>query len=291
MGSRSPQRSATLRPIPTGAGIGLRTCHQAEVLRDWPQVAWFEAHAENYFARGGALPGILEQIRSNYPLSFHGVGLGLGNTDPVDGAHLAALRRLVDRYEPALVSEHLCWGASGGRFTNDLLPMPYTEEALTHLSARMRQLQDVLGRQILIENVSSYLQFCGAEYREWEFIVALATESGCGILLDVNNVYVSAMNHGFDALRYLEWMPRHLVQEIHLAGHTIYEHEGRHFGIDTHSTRVCDAVWDLYRRAVQRLGAVPTLIEWDVDIPALHVLQHEAARADAIIKDVYAVAA
>ncbi|MGB8327150.1 MAG: DUF692 domain-containing protein [Steroidobacteraceae bacterium] len=278
-------------PVPARAGIGLRARHHAEIVRERPAIAWFEAHSENYFAPGGALPEILESIRNDYPLSLHGVGLGLGNTGPLDRGHLAALRRLIERYQPALVSEHACWGAFDGRFTNDLLPMPYTEEALRHLAARVRETQETLGREILIENVSSYLEFRSSEIPEWDFMAALASEAGCGILLDVNNIYVSAMNHGFDPVRYLNAIPRRAVKEMHLAGHSINHVGDREIRIDTHGAHVCDAVWGLYRFAVGRFGAIPTLIEWDTDIPALHVLQAEAARADAILESHYVAAA
>jgi uncharacterized protein (UPF0276 family) len=287
----SSGRSIPHGPLPARAGIGLRACHHEEVLRTLPAIAWFEAHSENYFSPGGELPRILERIRERYPLSLHGVGLGLGNVDPLDVAHLAALRRLVDRYQPALVSEHVCWGAIGGRFTNDLIPMPYTEEALWHLVARVRVVQEALGRQILVENVSSYLQFRDAQFTEWDFLAALAAEAGCAILLDVNNVYVSAMNHGFDARAYLEAIPVAAVKEMHLAGHSINHCEGREIRIDTHGTPVCDAVWDLYRFAARRFEGAPALIEWDTDIPALHVLQAEASKADSIREARDAVAA
>jgi uncharacterized protein (UPF0276 family) len=291
MSAHGSVRGQVQGPVPARAGIGLRARHHAEIVRERPAIAWFEAHSENYFAPGGALPEILARIRSDYPLSLHGVGLGLGNTDPLDRGHLAALRRLIERYQPALVSEHLCWGAFGGRFTNDLLPMPYTEEALRHLTARVRETQETLGREILIENVSSYLEFRSSEITEWDFMAALASEAGCGILLDVNNIYVSAMNHGFDPVRYLNAIPRRAVKEMHLAGHSINRVGDREIRIDTHGAHVCDGVWELYRLAVGRFGAIPTLIEWDTDIPELHVLQSEAARADAILEGRYVAAA
>jgi uncharacterized protein (UPF0276 family) len=262
------------------AGIGLRAQHHDDVLAQRPRVGWFEAHSENYFAHGGSLPRILGQVREHYPLSLHGVGLSIGSTDPLDRTHLGAIGRLVRDFEPMLVSEHLSWSSVGGRFTNDLLPLPYTEEALRHMSDRVRQVQDFLGRQILIENVSSYLQFTCSDIPEWDFLAALAHESGCGLLLDVNNVYVNAMNHGFDAYTYLNRIPRRAVQEMHLAGHSIRSIEGRDVRIDTHDAPVCDDVWALYAAAVDRFGAVPTLIEWDANIPALDVLAAEAHKAD-----------
>ena len=267
-------------------GIGLRAIHHSQIVArglaacTGPDVGWFEAHSENYFARGGALPRVLGAIRERYPLSLHGVGLSIGSTDPLDRAHLAEIGRLVHDFEPMLVSEHLSWGSVGGRFTNDLLPMPYTEEALRHMSDRVRQVQDFLGRQILIENVSSYLRFACSDITEWDFLGALAHDSGCGLLLDVNNVYVNAKNHGFDAYVFLNSIPRNAVREMHLAGHSIRVIDGREVRIDTHDAPVCDDVWALYAAAVERFGPVPTLIEWDSNIPALDVLAAEAHKAD-----------
>jgi uncharacterized protein (UPF0276 family) len=277
--------------MPAAAGIGLRAQHHAQVLNDSPAVAWLEAHSENYFAAGGAAIADLERIRSRYPLSLHGVGLSLGSTDPLDILHLQNLRRAVARFEPVLVSEHLSWSSVGGRFANDLLPLPYTEEALQHVSARIRIVQDFLERQILIENVSSYLEFSCSRITEWDFLAGVAAESGCGLLLDINNLYVSAHNHGFDAMKYLAAVPRARVQELHLAGHSRIAAEGRELLIDTHDSPVCPAVWALYREALARFGPVPTLIEWDADLPALPALVGEADRANAIIAGVHAVAA
>jgi len=245
-------------------------------------VGWFEAHSENYFAAGGAQRNYLERIRANYDLSLHGVGLSIGSADPLDRAHLRQLQRLVAEFEPVLVSEHLAWSSVGGRFTNDLLPLPYTEEALRHMISRVEIVQDALGRQILIENVSSYLQFSHSTLSEWEFLAELAWRSGCGILLDVNNVYVSARNHGFDAREYLEALPRSKVKEMHLAGHTARQIGERQILIDTHDRHVCEAVWQLYAFAVCHFGTVPTLIEWDSDIPSLDTLVAEAHKADRI---------
>jgi uncharacterized protein (UPF0276 family) len=268
--------------LPLRAGIGLRAQHHADIVAHKPAVGWFEAHSENYFAAGGAQRAYLAKIRADYALSLHGVGLSIGSTDPLNGAHLEQIVRLVHDFEPMLVSEHLSWSSVGGRFTNDLLPLPYTEEALRHMITRVRDVQDVLGRQILIENVSSYLQFSCSCIPEWEFLTSLAEESGCGILLDVNNVYVGARNHGFDAHAYLRGLPCSAVREIHLAGHTA-RRIGRHeILIDSHNMPVCDAVWELYAAAVERFSGVPALIEWDADIPALELLVAEAHKADAI---------
>jgi uncharacterized protein len=277
--------------VPASAGIGLRAQHHLDVLFGAPAVAWFEAHSENYFADGGAHVESLIKIRARYPLSLHGVGLSLGSTDPLDMAHLAKLRRAIRRFEPALVSEHLSWSSVGGRFANDLLPLPYTEEAWRHVSARIAQVQDFLGRQILVENVSSYLRFGASYLTEWQFLAGVAAEAECGILLDLNNVYVAAHNHGFECHEYLDGIPRGRVQELHLAGHSRVEFDGIPLLIDTHGAPVCEDVWNLYRAALQRFGNVPTLIEWDTDIPAFEVLKAEADRADAVRVSFNAVAA
>ena len=267
-------------PIPAHAGVGLRAPHYHEVIENRPDIAWFEVHSENFFADGGKPHEILEQVRAHYPLSLHGVGLSLGSTDPLSTWHLDKLKGLIGRYEPGLVSEHLCWSSVDNRYLNDLLPLPYTEEALHHVTARIEQAQDYLGRQILIENLSSYLQFTDSSIPEWEFLAAVAKASGCGILLDVNNIYVNASNHGFDPMMYLNAIPVSAVQEMHLAGHS---NEGDCL-IDTHSKPVTDAVWQLYTHAVARFWRIPTLIEWDIDIPALQVLRDEAHRAQHIME-------
>ncbi|MBN8761721.1 MAG: hypothetical protein BGO61_13050 [Thiobacillus sp. 65-69] len=267
--------------VPARAGIGLRAQHYTDVLETRPGIAWLEVHSENYFGAGGQPHYFLEQFRARYPLSLHGVGLSLGSTDALDYAHLGKLKTLIARYQPGLVSEHLCWGSVGGRHLNDLLPLPYTEEALCHVCERICWTQDFLGRQILIENVSSYIQFAQSTIPEWEFVAAVARATGCGILLDVNNIYVNAVNHKFDPLRYLEAIPVETVQEIHLAG---FDSNGECL-VDTHGKPVCDAVWALYREALERFGKIPTLIEWDTDIPELSVLLEEARKADAILEE------
>ena len=277
--------------MPAATGIGLRASHHLEVLSRIPQVAWFEAHSENYFADGGSHVECLSRIRAHYPLSLHGVGLSLGSADELDRCHVARLLRAVARFEPALISEHLSWSSVGGRFVNDLLPLPYSEEALRHVSLRIAQVQDALGRQILLENVSSYLQFTGSVLTEWQFLAGVADEAGCGILLDLNNIYVAARNHGFACEDYLQGIPQGAVQEFHLAGHTRIDIGGREVLIDTHGTPVCDAVWDLYGSALRRFPGVPALIEWDTDIPAFNVLELEAAKADSIRTAAHAIAA
>jgi uncharacterized protein (UPF0276 family) len=274
----SPAVERTLR---AAAGIGLRSPHIRKVRSERPSIRWLEVHSENYFADGGPALAALDDLRTDYPLSLHGVGMSLGSVDPLDRAHLGKLKRLADRVEPALVSEHLCWSGVGGRHFNDLLPMPYTDEALEHVTARVGEVQDALGREILVENVSTYLAFAEATIPEWEFVAELARRSGCRLLLDVNNIYVNAVNHGFAADCYLAAIPREKVAEIHLAG---FEASGPYL-IDTHGAPVAPDVWALYTRAIARFGPRPTLIEWDLDIPAFEVLAREAATAQAILDD------
>ncbi|MGZ5035306.1 MAG: MNIO family bufferin maturase [Usitatibacter sp.] len=264
-------------PDPAGVGIGLRAPHYAQILEDRPALAFVEVHSENFFAEGGAALDWLERFRAIYPLSLHGVGLSLGSADPIDERHLGKLARLVERFEPALVSEHLCWSSVGGRHANDLLPLPYTPEALDHVVSRIEAVQERLGRAILVENVSSYVAFDESSLPEWEFLAQVARRSGCSVLLDVNNIWVSACNHGFDAARYLGGIEAASVAQIHLAGH---ERVGGRL-VDTHGARVSEDVWALYAAAIARFGPRPTLVEWDVDIPALDVLLGEAARAAA----------
>lgn len=273
--------------IPPRAGIGLRAPHYREILATLPDIGWLEVHSENYFGDGGQPLWYLERLRQHYPLSLHGVGMSLGSVDALDREHLRKLKRLIARFEPGLVSEHLCWSSIGGHCLNDLLPLPYTEEALQVVCRHVDEAQDFLGRQILIENVSSYLQYAHSVIDEWEFVAAVAARTGCGLLLDVNNVYVAAVNHGFSALRYLRGIPVEAVQEIHLAGFDSLEG----ILIDTHGKRVAEPVWTLYRNALARFGAAPTLIEWDTDIPALSVLLKEAATAGRYLGASHALAA
>ena len=272
-----------LRPIPDSAGIGLRAPHLDRVLAERPRVPWFEVHSENLFAAGGALHANMQQIRADYPISLHGVGLSLGSAGALDAAHLTRLAELVARYQPALVSEHLCWSALDGVHSNDLLPLPLTHEALALTVAHIQQVQERLRRELLIENVSTYLSFVQADYSEWDFVAEVVRRSGCGLLLDVNNIYVNSVNHGFDPSDYLDAMPAAAVREIHLAGFTRKTELAVPLLIDTHSRPVDAAVWALYAEALDRLGPVPTLIEWDQDIPELEVLLAEAAKAEELL--------
>ncbi len=277
--------------IPARAGIGLRAPHYEDMLLMLPHIGWVEVHSENYFGAGGLPLIYLERIREHYPLSLHGVGLSLGSTDELNLRHLEKLKGLIGQFEPGLISEHLCWSSVGGRYLNDLLPLPYTEEALKHMCERIVRVQEYLSRTILIENPSSYLEYTHSTLSEWEFISEVAEGADCGILLDVNNVYVSARNHGFDARRYLASIPVERVREIHLAGFTVNRFEGGEILIDTHNRPVAEEVWRLYGYAVERFGKRPTLIEWDTHLPALQVLVDEAWRADRIMEASYGLAA
>jgi len=277
--SQGPLGRALAPSPPPGAGIGLRAPHFAELANERPAAALLEAHSENFFGDGGPALAWLERLRALYPLSLHGVGLSLGSADPLDEDHLRRLERLVRRFEPELVSEHLSWSSIGGRHANDLLPLPHTREALDHVVARIGQVQDRLGRRILVENVSSYVAFADSAMPEWTFVSEAARRSGCAILLDVNNIHVNAVNHGFDAHAYLAAIDPAAVAEYHLAGH-----EAAAFGLlDTHGTPVAPEVWRLFESAVERIGARPTVVERDIAIPALGELLAEAARAEAIL--------
>ena len=266
-------------PVPTAVGIGLRAPHADQVLAERPPVPFFELHSENFFAEGGPNRELLDALRRDYPLSLHGVGLSLGSADALDADHLARLGRLVAHAQPGLVSEHVCWGAIDGRHYNDLLPLPYTEEALALMTRRVRAVQDALGRTILVENVSSYIHFTHSTMTEWDFLAELSRRSGCGLLLDVNNVYVNSVNHGFDAHDFLDGIPGQAVGEMHLAGFTRKRGLGGDLLIDSHDRRVDAAVWALYAEALRRYGPKPTLIEWDQDLPDFAVLEDEARLA------------
>lgn len=278
-------------PIPAAAGIGLRGPHHSEFISESPKAAWLEAHSENFFAPDSIALGALESIRENYAVSLHGVGLSIGSDGPLAQDHLEKLGKLVDRIQPGLVSEHLCWGSVGGYHLNDLLPLPYTEEALTHMAERIGQVQDFLGRRILIENVSSYMEFKNSTIPEWDFLASVAESSGCGILLDVNNIFVSARNHGFDPMDYLDAIPADKIGEIHLAGHSEQIFDDQSVLVDTHNAPVCADVWTLYEALLNRIGPRPTLIEWDADLPPLGVLLDEASKAQKLMDRAHELAA
>lgn len=283
---RTPERS-----LPPAAGIGLRTANYEAFSAGRPDVAFLEVHTENFFHDGGREPRLLDQLREDYPLSLHGVGLALGSAGPLDRTHLKRIAAAVRRYEPAAVSEHACWGRVEGEHFNDLLPLPFTVEAVQHLAARVRELQDTLGRQVLVENVSQYLRFRHSTLTEGEFLAALVAESGCSLLLDVNNLYVNSVNVGFDPLATIATLPTDAVGEVHLAGHLRKDVDGHVLLIDDHGSRVPGPVWALYARVLERFGPVPTLIEWDTNVPALDVLLAEAATADAMLRVMHARAA
>ena len=276
----SPSRAAGL----SGSGIGLRSPHVGEILATRPAVGWLEVHAENYMGGGPAVRA-LERLRRDYPVSIHGVGLSLGTAGGLDGAHLERLAAVVERFEPVLVSEHLSWSSTGGAYLNHLLPLPYTEETLAVVAEHVARVQERLGRRLLVENPSSYLRFAHSPIPEAELLSELARHTGCGLLCDVNNLYVSARNLATDPAAYLDTLEPASVGEIHLAGHSVNEADGRPILIDDHGSRVAAAVWNLYARALGRFGAVPTLLEWDTNVPPLAVLLEEAATAAALLRD------
>ncbi len=270
--------------IPAKAGIGLRFQHHQTVLETRPDVAWMEVHTENYMG-GGTPLRYLDAIRRDTPISLHGVGLSLGSADGLDPAHLERIRQVAERIEPSLMSEHLAWNVIGGTYLADLLPLPMTEEVFEVVCRHVDQTQSYLRRRIFVENPSTYLQFRHSTIPEWEFIAAVAERTGCGILCDVNNIYVSAHNHGWDAAAYLVALPPAAIGEIHLAGHSVRPMpEGGTLCIDDHGSLVIDEVWALYEEALTRFGPVPTLIEWDNDVPPLDVLLLEAAHAERLLK-------
>jgi uncharacterized protein (UPF0276 family) len=264
-------------------GIGLKAQHYHEILDTRPAVGWFEVHTENYMGAGGAPHHYLSTIRENYPISLHGVSLSLGGADPLDKDHLARTKSVIDRYEPALVSEHLAWTKLSGSHFNDLLPVPRTFEALETIANHIDEVQNFWGREILIENPSTYLEFAQNGMSEPEFLIALAQKSGCRLLVDVNNVYVSAKNNGFDATAWLSEISPHLVGEIHLAGHTVERIGQDEILIDDHGSEVSSVVWALYEAFIERIGLRPTLIEWDNNVPALSDWMIEASRAQTIL--------
>jgi uncharacterized protein len=266
------------------AGAGFKPEHLSDILRDGVRLGFFEVHAENYMGEGGAPHASLSRLRSDYPIFMHGVGLSIGGDGPLDTLHLARLKNVTDRYEPLIVSEHLAWSTHDTTYFNDLLPVPYTRDRLNKVVQHIHQVQDVLKRTLLLENPSTYVAFETCDTDEISFIRAVAEQTGCGLLLDVNNVFVSATNHNYDPVKYLQDFPLHLVEEIHLAGHATEEDDlGEPLLIDSHDRRVSSDVWSLYENLISRSGPLPTLIEWDNDVPAWGVLKSEAQAANAIL--------
>ena len=275
----------TRKTIPAKTGIGLRSKHHKEILQTKPNISWFEVHTENYFADGGITIEFLEKISSIYPISFHGVSLSLGSADGLNKNYLAKLKSLIDRFNPGLVSEHLSWTSYNGIYTHDLLPIPYNKKTLESFCNHVDYVQNFIGREISIENPSSYLKFKNSTIREDDFLNQLAEKTSCGILLDVNNIYVSSQNNKFDPLKY--HVEKKHVREIHLAGHTkITTNSGIEMCIDTHDDFVSQKVWELYEHTIKYIGAVPTLIEWDKNLPELEILLKEAEKAQKIL-DLY----
>lgn len=258
-----------------GCGVGLRFQHIDQILADKPEVPWFEVLSDNYLIQGSVQQDYLIEVAEHYPLTFHGVGMSIGSTDPLNMDYLNRLKYLEQLIQPAWISDHLCWTGVHHQVTHDLVPLPYTEETIQHVASRIQQVQDFLGRRLVIENVSSYLQYQDSVMTEWEFLLAVIETADCDLLLDVNNIYVSSQNHDFDAMDYLQAIPKERVKEIHLAG---YEDKGTHL-LDTHGQAVTPPVWDLYEKALAQVGNVPTLIEWDNNIPSLERLLAEAEQA------------
>ena len=267
-----------------GFGLGLRTDHYQTILDQHPDVDWFEIISENYMVPGGKPLHFLDRVREQYPLVMHGVSMSIGSTDPLDTDYLTQLKALAERVQPAWISDHLCWTGVGGHNMHDLLPLPYTEEAITHVVDRVKQVQDYLGRQMLLENLSSYVTFRQSEMTEWEFLSEVCNRADCLILLDVNNIYVSSVNHSFAPLDYIRGVPRQRVWQIHIAGHTT--NESGAIMIDTHDMPVKDAVWDVYADAIRELGPVSTMIERDDNIPELPELLDELSMARRIAESV-----
>lgn len=278
-------RSITRNLPYLGFGLGLRTDHYQDIIEHRPAIDWFEIITENYLVPGGKPRYYLDKVKEHYPIVMHGVSMSLGSTDPLDMDYLKQVKALAEHVEAKWLSDHLCWTGVQQKNMHDLLPLPYTEEALKHVAGKIKQAQDFLGRQILIENVSSYLTYSSSEMTEWDFLREIALEANCLILLDINNIYVSSFNHGFDPKAYLAAIPPHLVQQFHLAGHT---NNGDHI-IDTHDHPVIDPVWELYASALNHFGKVSTMIERDDHIPPLHELLQELEQAKHIASDVYSV--
>jgi len=281
-----PAISPSPRPliIPPGAGVGLKPEHYRTILETNPDIGFFEVHAENYMGAGGPPHRYLTEIRDRYPLSLHGVGLSIGTDRPLDREHLGRLKGLIERYQPGLFSEHLAWSTHDAAFLDDLLPVPYTAETLARVSDHVDEVQETLGRQMLLENPSTYLAFAESTWSETDFIAEIARRTGCGLLLDVNNVHVASTNQQWDPVGYIDAYPLAHVREIHLAGYKREaDDKGRPLLIDTHDRPVDRIVWDLFEYVIGLLGPVPTLIEWDADLPAWPELKAEAERAEAIL--------
>lgn len=258
-----------------GVGLGLRTVHYGTILSQHPPVDWFEIISENFMETEGRPLHVLDQVAERYPMVMHGVSLSIGSTDPLDTAYLHRLKALRDRVGAVWLSDHLCWTGVNGRNTHDLLPLPYTEESLKHVVGRVRQVQDFLEGPLMLENPSTYVGFAGSTLTEWDFLAALCAETGCGLLLDVNNIYVSAFNHGFSTDTYLAGIPKDRVVQFHVAGHT---HCGTHM-MDTHIGPVIDPVWDVFAKAYKHTGGAAMLLEWDAEIPPFEQVHQEALRA------------
>jgi uncharacterized protein (UPF0276 family) len=268
-------------PLLSGVGIGLRACHYPFIETHQPKVPWFEVLSDNYFSKGGTSLFHLEKIRAAYPVTLHGVGMSLGSTDPLNPTYLKKLKTLIQRIDPLLVSDHLCWTSFAGNYFHELLPLPYTEEAVNHVAQRIQQVQDFLGQRIMIENVSTYLNFTHSTLNEWEFLQAVVDKADALILLDINNIFVSAHNNHFDPMQYLRGLSPTRIAQFHLAG---FEDEGTHL-LDTHGAPISDAVWELFKVALTFFGAVPTIIERDNNIPDFPELQNEANIAEEWIKN------
>jgi uncharacterized protein (UPF0276 family) len=269
--------------LPARPGVGFKPEHFADLRKDPAGIGFLEVHAENYLGAGGLPHAQLTALRADHPLSIHGVGLSIGGARGLDADHLARVRRLCDRYQPESFSEHLAWSSHGADYLNDLLPLPYTDETLATVCDHVDQVQEVLGRRLLLENPATYLRFAQSTLAETEFLALIAQRTGCGLLLDVNNVFVSCTNHGTDPRAWLAGLPLDLVGEIHLGGHDAEDLPSGPLLIDSHGAAVADPVWTLYAEVIGRAGPRPTLVEWDTDVPAWPVLAAEAARAGAIL--------
>lgn len=283
MDSSEHHLNANLSIASGSVGMGLRAPHYHNLLTERPAVCWLEVHSENYLDEQSVQRHILREVAQHYPLSFHGVGLSLGSSDPLNPAHLDALKQLIDEFNPALLSEHLSWSSVSGRYFNDLLPIPYTYESLDHFCHQVDQAQQTLGRQILIENPTAYLHYKGSELTEWDFLNEITRRTGCGLLLDLNNIYVNSVNHSFECQQYLDNINLDTVGELHLAGFSVNEYDEGRMLIDTHGNRVSDPVWALFAQVRHKLNCqAPALVEWDTDIPDMSVLLEEVEKAENI---------